>query len=190
MNCGVCGYKTCREKAIAVVQGLAEVEMCLPYLIDRSEMVYQELLQAQERLIMSARLASMGEVSAGVAHEINNPLSGVLTYTKLIQKKIQDDKVPVNDLHKLRKYLKTMESETIRVSDIVKNLLEFARPTEPIVAPISVEEIIKKSLFLVKHQIELQNVEVKEYYEDNLPPIMADFKQIQQALLNLFINAA
>ena len=89
LNCGVCGYHTCRDKAIAVFQGLAEIEMCLPYLIERSEKVYQELFEAQERLIKSARMASMGEVAAGVAHEINNPLAGVLTYTKFILKKMQ-----------------------------------------------------------------------------------------------------
>ena len=190
LNCGVCGYHTCRDKAIAVFQGLAEIEMCLPYLIERSEKVYQELLEAQERLIKSARMASMGEVAAGVAHEINNPLAGVLTYTKFILKKMQGDHIPATDMQKLRKYLSTMESETIRVSDIVKNLLEFSRPTDPIIEAVSVKKIIQKSLFLVRHQIELQNVEVVENYEDNIPPIMVDFKQIQQVFLNLFINAA
>jgi signal transduction histidine kinase len=83
-----------------------------------------------------------------------------------------------------------MEHETIRCSDIVKNLLEFARPSEPSITELPVEEIIKKSLFLVRHQITLQNIDVVEHYEEGLPPIMADSKQMQQVLLNLVINAA
>ncbi|MDZ7378415.1 MAG: ATP-binding protein, partial [candidate division KSB1 bacterium] len=190
LNCGACGYNTCREKAVAVFQGLAELEMCLPYLIDRLERMNREIVEAQERLIRSARLASMGELAAGVAHEINNPLAGVLTYLKLIQKKLAADQVPREDLAKFRQYLQTMEHETIRCSDIVKNLLEFARPSEPTITPLSVEETIKKSLFLVRHQITLQNIAIVERYEEGLPPIMADAKQMQQVLLNLVINAA
>ncbi|MDZ7271079.1 MAG: ATP-binding protein [candidate division KSB1 bacterium] len=190
LNCGACGYNTCREKAVAVFQGLAELEMCLPYLVDRLERMNREIVEAQERLIRSARLASMGELAAGVAHEINNPLAGVLTYLKLIQKKLAADQVPREDLAKFRQYLQTMEHETIRCSDIVKNLLEFARPSEPTITPLSVEETIKKSLFLVRHQITLQNIAIVERYEEGLPPIMADAKQMQQVLLNLVINAA
>jgi len=190
LNCGACGYNTCREKAVAVFQGLAELEMCLPYLIDKLEKMNREIIEAQERLIRSARLASMGELAAGVAHEINNPLAGVLTYLKLIQKKLAADQVPRDDLAKFRQYLQTMEHETIRCSDIVKNLLEFARPSEPSITELPVEEIIKKSLFLVRHQITLQNIDVVEHYEEGLPPIMADSKQMQQVLLNLVINAA
>ncbi|MBC7187397.1 MAG: 4Fe-4S binding protein, partial [Calditrichaeota bacterium] len=190
LNCGACGYNSCREKAVAVFQGLAELEMCLPYLIDRLERMNREIIETQERLIRSARLASMGELAAGVAHEINNPLAGVLTYLKLIQKKLSADQVPRDDLAKFRQYLQTMEHETIRCSDIVKNLLEFARPSEPTITPLAVEEIVKKSLFLVRHQIALQNINIVERYEEGLPPIMADSKQMQQVLLNLFINPA
>ena len=190
LNCGSCGYETCRDKAIAVYQGLAELEMCLPYLIDKLQKMNKEMLAVQERLIRSARLASMGQLAAGVAHEINNPLAGVLTYLKLMQKKLSLDEVPKDDLHKFMKYLETMESETIRVSDIVKNLLEFARPSEPNISPVSVSDIIKRSLFLVEHPLALQNIHISEHYEPDMPQIWVDQKQIQQVLMNLFINAA
>lgn len=190
LNCGSCGYNTCREKAVAVYQGLAEIEMCLPYLIDQLQKINQELIQAQERIIMTAKLASMGELAAGVAHEINNPLTGVLTYLKLIEKKFSDDDIDSTDLYKLRKYVKTMETETSRCSEIVKNLLEFARPTESARELTNLEEIIKKTLSLIKHQIQLQNIEIIQEYKSPLPKIMADYKQIEQVFLNLFINSA
>ncbi len=190
LNCGACGYPTCREKAVAVYQGLAEVEMCLPYLIERLEKMNQELLQAQERMIRAARLASMGELAAGVAHEINNPLTGVLTYIKVLQRRLHSDEVPRTDLSRFRQYLDTMEHEIARCSEIVKNLLEFARPTKPTIEPVNMRELVAKALALVKHQIQLQNVEVIEEYDENLPPIEVDFKQFQQVLLNLIINSA
>ncbi len=190
LNCGACGYPTCREKAIAVFQGLAEEEMCLHYLIEKQEEMNQQILQTQERLIRSAKMTSMGELAAGVAHEINNPLTGVLTYIKLMLKKMNIDQVPTDDLAKFRKYLATMETETIRCSEIVKNLLDFARPTRPAINLVHIDEIITKSLFLVKHQIELQNIEIHYAENPGLPPIKADLKQMQQVLLNLFINAA
>lgn len=132
----------------------------------------------------------MGELAAGVAHEINNPLTGVLIYIKLLLKKMNADQVPVDDLAKFRKYLATMETETVRCSEIVKNLLDFARPIRPAIDLVHVDEIITKSLFLVKHQIELQNIEIHYTENPDLPLIKADLKQIQQVLLNLFINGA
>jgi len=190
LNCGSCGYNTCREKAIAVYQGLAELEMCLPYLVDRFQKMNQELMEAQERLIRTARLTSMGELAAGVAHEINNPLTGVLTYIKLLLKKLQADRIPTDDLPKLRRYLATMETETARCSEIVKNLLEFARPTEPRRERVSISDIIHRTLTLVGHQMQLQNIEIHVEIPSHLPWVMVDFKQIQQVFLNLFINAA
>ena len=189
LNCGACGYASCREKAVAVYQGRAELEMCLPYLIDKLEKMNQEVLEAQERLIHSARLASMGEVAAGVAHEINNPLAGVINYVKLMRKKVQA-LLQEPDLSGLMRYLEIMETEMRRISEIVKELLDFARPTDPDITKISVAELIKKSLFLLSHQFSLQNIDIVE--ESDAPDynILADFKQMQQVLLNILINAA
>ena len=73
LNCGACGYASCREKAEAVYRGKAEVEMCLPYLISRIERAMKDLTENQARLIQAEKLASMGQMAAGIAHEINNP---------------------------------------------------------------------------------------------------------------------
>ena len=149
LNCGACGYASCRE---AIVYQAAEVEMCLPFLIDRLEKMNREVLEAQERLIHAARLTSMGEVAAGVAHEINNPVAGVLNYVKLMKKKVQEQ-LPEPTLSGILRYLDIMETEMRRVSEIVKELLDFARPTDPDVTRISVTELIKKSLFLFEPSV-------------------------------------
>ncbi len=189
LNCGACGYETCRLKAIAVFQGRAEAEMCLPYLIDRLEVMNKELVEAQQRMISSARLTSMGELAAGVAHEINNPLAGSLNYIKLLRRRLAENPSAA-DLATAQRYLETMESEITRVSNIVRALLDFARPTEPVIERVSVVELCQKTLLLIRYQISLQNIEIIEDYQDIEHHIRVDFKQFQQVLMNIIINAA
>ncbi len=187
LNCGACGYSTCREKAIAVYQGIAEVEMCFPYLIERLENVNKELLNAQQRVVKSAQLATMGKMATNIAHEINNPLSGVLNYLKFMQKLMDSDSV---DLSRFKKYLVTMENETTRVSEFVKSLLDFANPAEPQIQKVSAVAVIEKTIFIVSHQVSLQNIEIKKEFKDHDLYIKADFTQIQQILINMIINSA
>ncbi len=90
LNCGACGYPSCRQKAEAVYRGKAEVEMCLPYLISRIEKAMKDLTENQARLIQAEKLASMGQMAAGIAHEINNPLGVVLMYSHLLKDELED----------------------------------------------------------------------------------------------------
>ena len=85
LNCGACGYNTCRENAVAIAKGLAENEMCLPFLIDKIDKAYKELSSAQEQLQSAEKLASIGQLVAGVAHEINNPLGTILLYSSMLK---------------------------------------------------------------------------------------------------------
>src|SRR5208282_2149569 len=126
-NCGSCGYSTCREKAIAMCHGLAEAEMCLPYLVEELEatcknlaLSHTELASAQQRLVQTERLASMGQLSAGVAHEINNPLGTILLYSHLLLKRFRDG-------DPLQADLQMIVGEATRCKDIVRGLLNFAR---------------------------------------------------------------
>jgi len=179
VNCGACGYNSCRELAMAVCQEVAEIEMCWPYLVER-------LQGTQDELIRIEKMTSLGQMAASIAHEINNPLAGVLTYTKLLQKKIAGNTfIKDEGLDQLSR----MESEISRCSRIIRNLLDFARQTEPMLRLVDVNQVLEQVLAMVGHQAQLQNVEVIKQFGPSLPKVMADFDQLQQVFTNLTLNA-
>jgi len=179
VNCGACGYNSCRELAIAVCQGVAEIEMCWPYLVER-------LQGTQEELIRIEKMTSLGQMAASIAHEINNPLAGVLMYTKLLAKKVTGDTFKKEES---LDYLSKMESEVSRCSRIIRNLLDFARQTEPMLRLVEINQVIEQVLAMVGHQAQLQNVEIVKEFSPSLPKVMADFDQLQQVFTNLTLNA-
>lgn len=140
----------------------------------------------RQQLMRSERLATLGQLAAGVAHEINNPIAGILTYIRLIQKKLAKSPLGDNDL---KRYLAIMERETDRCGNIVRNLLDFARQSEPNLKSVDVNMIINESLELLDHKLRLQNSEVVKRY-DKIPPIIGDFAQLQQSFMNIILNAA
>ncbi len=216
LNCGACGYDTCRDKAIAVFQGIAELEMCLPYLLQQLEKIYlefgespekiiklykelessnlqlqrvvYELEQTQKQLIQSEKLASMGRLAASVAHEINNPLAGVMNYVKLMQRKIEKKALGKKDKEKFDHYLDVVEREISRCANIVSNLLDFARQREPAFREIDINAVINESLIIISKQVFLKKIRVEKNLKP-LPLTFADFAQLQQAFINIIINA-
>jgi hypothetical protein len=127
LNCGACGYDTCREHAVAICKGLAESEMCLPNTIDQLrsavkevEQSNQQLAEAQEALMQSEKMASMGQLAAGIAHEVNNPLGVVLMYSHLLLDETSPDST-------MRQDLSMIAEQADRCKNIVAGLLHFAR---------------------------------------------------------------
>ncbi|MGB3863629.1 MAG: cache domain-containing protein [Candidatus Aminicenantaceae bacterium] len=143
----------------------------------------KELREAQAHLIQSEKLASLGKLAAGVAHEINNPLGGILIYSHLLLEDLDESSPYYGNLEKIVK-------ETTRCKDIVKGLLEFARPKEPEATSTNVNELLDKSLSLVGSQSLFQNIQVKKHYSTDLPLIVADSSQLQQVFMNIILNAA
>jgi len=151
---------------------------------------YQELKSAQEQVIRSEKLASLGKLSATIAHEINNPIAAVLTYIKLMMKLLDRGQFSEQRKDDISRYLDTMASEMSRCGDIVKNLLAFSRRTKTEVKPQSLHKIVEKTLALISHELALKQIQVKQEIPVDLPQAKCDFKQIQQALLNLISNAS
>jgi len=149
----------------------------------------RKLTLARAKLIQSEKMASMGILASSVAHEINNPLQGILTYIKLMLKVISGEKLDEERLGNFRNYLQLMGTEIERCGDMVKNLLVFSKQTKLSIEESDINSIIKNSLVLVENKIRLQNIEVESELAESLPKIYCDIKQIQQTLIALFINA-
>lgn len=141
----------------------------------------------RQQLMRSERLATLGQLAAGVAHEINNPISGILTYIRLIRKRLE--KIPNLGDGDFKRYLAIMERETDRCGIIVRSLLDFARQSEPNLKSVDVNIIINESLELLDHKLRLQNIEVEKQF-GKIPLIVGDFAQLQQSFMNLILNAS
>ncbi len=150
----------------------------------------QQLQAAQKKLLHSDRLASLGQLSASVAHEINNPVSGVLNLSMLLQRMLKDDGIPPNRIEEFRKYLSQVVNETARVGRIVSDLLAFSRRSKPQRTPADLNKIVKMTLSLVQHKMKLSNVTVEQNLREDLPAAACDASQVQQVVLNLLLNAA
>ncbi|PPD57619.1 PAS domain-containing sensor histidine kinase [Dehalogenimonas etheniformans] len=137
-------------------------------------------LQLQSELSVSARLASIGELAAGVAHEINNPLTGIIGFSERLIRKIPDEKIGGD--------LKRIHSEAIRAAKVVQNLLTFARRRQPSKEPVDINNIIKESLALREYELRHRGIQVVTHLAD-LPCFMADYYQIEQVFVNLIVNA-
>ncbi len=185
LNCGACGYQTCREYAIAIAKGLAEEDMCLPYLIEKLEQVNREIRETQEQLANAEKLASIGQLAAGVAHEINNPLGSIMIYASILKKKFEkniEDQQSVEDL-------KLIIEEANRCKNIVANLLNFARQGKLRLTNANIQDLINDVIRLIKVKPEFKEINLCTNISDNNVIIECDVDQLKQALLNIIINA-
>lgn len=151
---------------------------------------YQELKEAQEQIIAQEKLASLGKLSATIAHEINNPLAAVLTYNRLMIKQNRNGRLTPERKDDIARYLGIMASETARCGEIVKNLLAFSRQSKINIESRSIKEIVDRTLTLLSHDLKMKGVQVVKRVKSDLPEVQCDFKQIQQALLNVIGNAS
>jgi len=149
-----------------------------------------QLQQAQRRLVQADRLASLGQLAASVAHEINNPLSGVLNFSALMGRILRDDGVPRERVPEFRGYLERVTEQTARAGRIVSDLLAFSRRSKPHRAASDLNAIVRTTVALVSHKLKLLSVEATQRLDEALPPLLCDASQMQQVVLNLVMNGA
>jgi two-component system NtrC family sensor kinase len=146
------------------------------------------LRAAQDQLVRSEKLSSLGKLSASIAHEINNPLAGILTFAKLIVRTL-DQGVPDDATRKtLVKHLLLVQRETERCSAIVRNLLDFARERPLTLKDVDLGAVVEEGIQLLSNQINIQNVTLEKRLVP-LPPVEGDFGQLRQACVNVIMNA-
>ncbi len=184
LNCRACGYASCREKAIAVARGIAEVEMCLPYLISRLEETIDDLKDSQNRLIQAEKLASMGQMAAGIAHEINNPLGIVLMYSHLLREQLAegDSGQGLQDVNRIIR-----ESE--RARSIVQGILNFAREKKVERSETDINALVREASRTVAALDPSGKVRVELGLDPNMKSHSVDATQLRQVFDNLLKNA-
>jgi len=144
----------------------------------------------QARILHQDKMMSLGRLAASVVHEINNPLSGILNYLKLMMRIINRGG-PLEEKYrdKFIRYLELVESETSRCSQIISSLLTFSRVSPPNFSPLRTDELLKRCIILSRHKLELSNIELTSSIQPEVPPVMGDFNQLQQCVINLIFNA-
>lgn len=197
LDCGACGYGSCWEKAKAVVQGLAEMEMCYHYLLESLQGLYSrlekshaqlkishvELERAQRQLIQTEKMASLGQLAAGVAHELNNPIGTIMMFSRVLQREMgQDDK--------WQKDINLVVQEADRAAKIVKDLLSFAKETKIRPGLVNANRLIEEALSLLVKQALFHNIEVTSHLDPDLPTTFADPDLLKQVFFNILLNGA
>jgi two-component system NtrC family sensor kinase len=171
-----------------VCHPLFDKEGRLQQVVDLSRDITQEIL-SRTRILHEDKMASLGKLSASVVHEINNPLTGILNFVRLMECMLDDGTPSQEELGDFRRYLSMVHSETSRVSRTIANLLAFSRKTKPEFKPADLNAVIAETLSLTEYQMRLQGITVERRLAPDLLPVLADVGQMKQTFLNLFLNA-
>ncbi|MCK9418780.1 MAG: ATP-binding protein [Nitrospirae bacterium] len=140
------------------------------------------LKDSQTALIQSEKMAAFGQLGAGIAHEVKNPLAGILGFAQLTLRKLEKDN-PLYD------NLAMIEKEAKRSKTIIENLLKFARQEKVVFDKVAINLVVEESMAIVRHQLELNKIKLEKELMPELPPIDGNANQLEQVLMNLFMNA-
>jgi two-component system NtrC family sensor kinase len=143
----------------------------------------KELEKTQIQLLQAEKMASLGKMAAGVAHQLNNPLSGIILFTKLVTEEYDLPKDALQDLERVL-------DDANRAKDIVKELLEFSRQTSHDMKPLDINNIISRTVFLLENQSIFHNIQIEKDLDKDLPFIMGDAQQLNHVFMNTILNAA
>lgn len=177
------------EMTTQLAEAQGELTAWTQTLEERVSQKTAELQQAQEQMIEAEKLSSLGKLAAVVAHEINNPLSGILTYAKLLRKWIERGDKLEDRAADMRDSLELIESESRRCGEIVRNLLMFARAAPFHLDDVDINHIVRQCLRLIDHKLELAGITAQLALDDSAPRVRGDASQLEQLLLALVMNA-
>lgn len=179
----------CQLSAAVMIQGEEEMGTVVFFRDQREIRKLMEEAADQARLLQQDKMISLGRLAASVVHEINNPLAGILNYTRLMTKMLGKGSLATESVAKFQGYLSLMDSELSRCSKIVSNLLAFSRQSTLESVPVKVNEVIGRSMALCEHKLTLQGIRIKTRLAPEDPVVPGDFNQLEQCLINLIFNA-
>jgi PAS domain S-box-containing protein len=143
----------------------------------------------QARVLHQDKMMSLGRLAASVVHEINNPLSGVSNYLRLMSRILNQGPLAADRQEKFKSYLDLVETETSRCSQIISSLLNFSRQSPPSFGRVQIEKLLQRCIILSRHKLNLSNIQLGFDIQSNLPSVKGDFNQLQQCVINLIFNA-
>jgi PAS domain S-box-containing protein len=143
----------------------------------------------QARILHQDKMMSLGRLAASVVHEINNPLSGILNYLRLMTRILSRGTLTQERKEKFQGYLELVETETRRCSQIVSNLLSFSRKSPPSFGDVHIDELLQRCIILSQHRLQLSHIRLDASILPDLPTVKGDFNQLQQCVINLIFNA-
>jgi PAS domain S-box-containing protein len=179
-----------RLSAQVLVQGNEEIGLVAFFRDLRKVQRLKQQFLDQANYLHQDKMTSLGKLAASVVHELNNPLTGILNYIRLMIKILGRDSLSAEHIHKFQRYLDLVGSEVSRCSDIVSNLLAFSRKPKLEFSEVDPNALLEKSLLLCKYKLTLQNTKIKTNLYPKIPKVLGDFNELQQCLLNLIFNAA
>ncbi|MBI5590374.1 MAG: response regulator [Deltaproteobacteria bacterium] len=149
----------------------------------------EQEMSDQARILHQDKMMSLGRLAASVVHEINNPLAGILNYICLMRRIMDRGPLVADQQDKFKLHLELVESETRRCAQIVSGLLTFSRKSPPSFTLVQAEDLINRCMLLSQHKIQLSRISITVFIPPSLPPVLGDFNQLQQCLINLLFNA-
>jgi signal transduction histidine kinase len=153
------------------------------------ELTNKELKDAQFRLVQSTKMAAIGQLGAGVAHELNNPLAGILGYAQYTLQKVKKPEFSPEDFRACQTYLEYIEREALRSKTIVENLLKFSRGPKGEMEDVDLNKVIRDTMPLTGHGLRTRKINIIENYDPDLPAVRGNFNKLQQVMVNMIINA-
>jgi signal transduction histidine kinase len=167
------------DEELNFVGAVAETCACA---IDKARMIEEQKSQYDQLALHTEKLSALGRMAAGIAHEINNPLAGILLFSSRMRKKVTEE-------GPIKEGLDVIVQETQRCKGIIQDLLEFSRDKEPEKAEASINDIIEKALSILENELRLHHISVEKNLSGGMPPILLDVNLMQQVFVNLLINA-
>lgn len=150
----------------------------------------EEVSRSHRQLLHMEKMASLGKLAASVAHELNNPMAGILNYAKLVERSLNEETCPAEEKAELLRYLKHVQAESTRCGNIVKNLLLFSRQSNMVLGEHHLYPLIERSLMVIRHHLDIAGITVDYTPDETDDRILGDGNQLQQVFVALFVNAA
>ena len=166
-----------------------EISLLNVTLEKRVEERTKELREKQHQLVQAGKLAAIGQLGAGVAHELNNPIAGILGYTQFMLDIVSKENLKIDEVYTFKKYLQHIENGSRRCKEIVQNLLQFARKSPEEVVSVNVNNVVEDTLSLIERQLLVNKIEVTKNLAPDIKQVDGNRVQLQQVFTNIIVNA-